>query len=210
MKIESVSAIKNKPGKYVVRFDNESEIKVGAAQIADFGIFSGREYTDEAYVELFESLAINSAKARALKILGSRSLSAHEMERRLTSKGESVEISNKTVEWLVEIGAINDMEYACSIAKHYYTKGYGIARIREELYKRGISREFWDEAMEKLDKAGDSAYDFIKRKLKGSDDKEELRRVSKVLCARGFTYEEACAAIRKYVENIEEIRYSEQ
>ena len=147
-----------------------------------------------------------STKKRALKILGSRNFSEAEMIRRLTGKGESREDAEGAVRWLVELGYINDSDYATLIVRHYSGKGFGEARIRDELYKRGIPRDLWDEKLDELEEAesNDAALEFLKKKLRGSDDKDDLRRASDALVRRGFGYNDARAAITRYLEWQEE------
>lgn len=142
------------------------------------------------------------AKLKAIKILGSRMLSSNEMEKRLTRKGESEESARDTVKWLEDIGAVNDAEYASSIVSHYIAKGYGSARVRDELFKRGIPRELWDDAIASLeeDEANEAALCYIEKKLKGSRSKDDLRRVTEALCRRGFSYEEARRTVSRYLE----------
>jgi len=141
-------------------------------------------------------------KKRALKILGSRNFSEKEMIKRLTSKGESQENAEEAVRWLVELGYIDNSGYATLIIRHYAQKGYGEARIRDELYKRGIPRDLWDEKLAELDdsETEDAALRFLEKKLRGSDDKDDLRRASGALVRRGFSFDETRAAINRYLE----------
>ena len=204
MKIEGVARAGDRADKFAVMFDDGEEIKVSAAQIADFGLYSGREMSQDEYEELRGDLALSSSKARALRILGSRNLSAFDLEKRLVSKGEDADTAKKTVRWLEEIGAVNDAEYASMIARHYCGKGYGTARIKDELFRRGIARDMWDDALSAIDGAEDASRGFLEKKLRGSRDKDELRRAADALCRRGFSYSEADAAVKRYVEELED------
>jgi len=145
---------------------------------------------------------LESTKKRAFKILGSRNFSEQEMIKRLTGKGEKQEDAEEAVRWLVELGYINDSDYATLIVRHYSSKGYGEARVRDELFKRGIPRELWDDALSGVDSAdmGDFALEFLIKKLRGSDDKDDLRRASNALVRRGFSFDDAKAAINRYIE----------
>ena len=127
------------------------------------------------------------------------------MAKRLASKGESPEDAEETVRWLVELGYINDSDYATLIVRHYVSKGYGEARIRDELYKRGVPRDLWDEKLTEQDdeESNDAALEFLKKKLRGSDDKDDLRRASDALVRRGFSFDDARAATNRYLEYIE-------
>ena len=148
---------------------------------------------------------MESTKKRALKILGNRNFSEKEMFKRLTAKGEAPEDAEEAVKWLVELGYINDSNYATLIVRHYAVKGYGEARVRDELYKRGIPRDLWDDKLTELDseELGDAALEFLNKKLRGSDDKDDLRRASDALVRRGFSYNDARAAIKNYLESLE-------
>jgi len=208
MIIESIKRSENKPDKFITLFEDGTEISVNAVQIADFGLYTGRELSDGEFSQLCEELKLSSAKARAIRILGSRDLSVREVERRLVDKGESREIAQKTVQWLESIGAVDDGKYAVAIAKHYYSKGFGKARIRDELYRRGIERDMWEDAicdaLSDTDSIEEAVNGFLEKKLKGSCDAMDLRRATDALCRRGFSYEEARTAVSQYLDSIEE------
>jgi len=149
--------------------------------------------------------ALEGAKKRSLKILGSRQMSSSRMEKRLIEKGETEENARAAVLWLEKIGAINDKLYAESICSYYSKKGYGLTRIKDELYKRGIDRDLWDEATCTIEKedTNDAALKFLHKRLRGSSDRQELRRAAEALCRRGFGYDDAKKAINEYLENLE-------
>jgi len=145
---------------------------------------------------------LDSTKKRALKILGSRNFSESEMEKRLVSKGESQDNASEAVRGLVEKGYINDSEYANLIISHYSIKGYGMARIKDELFKRGIPKDMWDDKLAGLDdeEMGDAAYEYFCKKLRGSKDEDDIRRVSNALVRRGYSYEEVRNVMNRYME----------
>jgi len=149
---------------------------------------------------------LENTKKRALRILAKRSISEKEMLKKLTEKGESQENADETIKWLVEMGYINDFDYATLIVRHYAGKGYGIARIKDELYKRGIPRDYWDEKLADLDKSElkDTALEFLQKKLRGSTDKNDLRRAQDALVRRGYSYDDAKIAVNGYLECTQE------
>jgi len=151
-----------------------------------------------------EDNGLDSAKKRSLKILGNRQMAKSDVKRRLVSKGESEENASETAEWLEKIGAINDSDYATAIVKHYCTKGYGLARVKNELFRRGIPRDMWESALEEAEGTEDSALDFVKKRLGGGSGKDDQRRTLSALQRRGFSYDEARSAINRYLESLEE------
>ena len=142
----------------------------------------------------------SKARLIALEILGRRNMSASEMKKRLMQKGLDEQIVEETLEWLTQSGLIDDREYAAQIVRHYSGKGYGMHRIRDELYRRGIEREMWDEALSGLEDMDKAALSFLIKKLRGSDDKDDLRRAVQAMYRRGFDRDEVDAAVRKYKE----------
>ena len=152
---------------------------------------------------------LENTKKRALKILGSRNFSEQEMFKRLTSKGESEEDAAEAVRWLKELGYINDSNYATLIVNHYAARGYGEARIKNELFKRGISRDMWDEKLSLIEdpdfEISDPALEFIQKKLRNSDDRDDLRRAKDALIRRGFSYDDATAAVNRYLATVQDV-----
>ena len=144
-------------------------------------------------------------RKRALRILGSRNMSSQEMFKRLTGKGENPDDAQDTVDWLVELGYINDEDYATLIVRHYSAKGYGLKRVRNELFRRGIPRDLWEDKLGELDdtEMEDAAIAFLRKKLGGGSDKDDLRRVTDALVRRGYGYDDAKAAVNRYLESLE-------
>ena len=46
--------------------------------------------------------------------------------------------------------------YAGVIVRHYGAMGYGPGRVKQELHRRGVPRELWDEALAQLPPAADA------------------------------------------------------
>ena len=211
MTIESLTKLENRKNTYIAALDDGAKLRLTTEQIVLFGIHAGQEFSEEEFNSLREEIELNTTKARAIRALGSSNLSAGEMKRRLVRRGASTEASQKAVDWLEDIGLINDSEYAVMIAKHYSGKGYGIARIKDEFYKRGISRDLWDETLDAVSlNSSEAAIIFLHKKLRGSVEFDELNRARDALCRRGFSYEEAKAAIREYTESADSAENSDE
>ncbi len=109
------------------------------------------------------------------------------------------------VKWLTEIRALDDAEYARSVARHYSQKGYGKAKIKDELYRRFIPRELWEDALSSAVDMQEAAGKYLKAKLKSENpDRAELRRAADGLLRRGFSWDEIKEALRRYGEEADE------
>ena len=78
------------------------------------------------------------------------------------------------------------------MARHYAAAGYGPAKVRDELYRRGVPRELWDAAIE--EECGDptaAIERYAAAKLRGKRaDEAALRRIAGGLRRRGFRWED--------------------
>lgn len=205
MKIEKITRSTKVPDRFYAEFEDGSGMTVTVALIADFSLYTGRELEDDEYDALKAASVSASSKARALRILGKRNLSRREMTERLISKGEEEETAQETADWLERIGAINDEEFAALIVRHYASNGYGRGRIKDELYRRGIGRDLWEDALSALPEQDETMYKIISAKLKGEKpDRKELKRVTDGLSRRGFSWDEIKQVVDRYLNDIEE------
>ena len=125
-------------------------------------------------------------------MIGRQALSKKELQKRLVRKGSSEEDAAAAADWLEDIGALDDENYARVVARHYAAAGYGPAKVRDELYRRGVPRELWDAAIEA--ECGDPAAAierYAAAKLRGKTaDEVALGRVAAGLRRRGFRWED--------------------
>ena len=202
MTISKLEPPRHVKGRILVYCGDTLFLKVTEQEVLSFSLYPGRELSGEEEAALREAAGRSGARARAAAMIGQRALSSRELCRRLEQKGESPEHAAEAVAWLEEIGALDDLAYAQSVARHYSAMGYGPAKLRDEFYRRGVPRELWDEAIET--EAGDSAAAidrYITAKLRGKRaDEKTIRRIGDGLRRRGFRWEEIRPALRRLEE----------
>ncbi len=195
-----------RPEHYEVKFSDGSSMKMGLAVIADFSIFTGRQLSEEEFSEVSEAAGLGRAKERALRIIGSRPLSERELYDRLIEKGESEYHAAAVVARFIELGLINDAEYARMLVRHYAAKGYGLRRIRDELYRHKVSRELWDDALEEMPETDEALDKLLASRMRGApvSDKIAVKKAADALMRRGYNWEEIRSALYRYESNFEE------
>ena len=176
--------------RFYVELDSGENLTVTVAQVADFGLRPGRVFDEAEFGLLTDSVSLTAAKGKALEALARRPLSRREVTERLDRRGVREDIAEETADWLERMGYVDDGEYAGQIARHYAAKGYGAGRVREELAKRGVPREYWDTALEQMPDTGDAVDRFLRAKLRGEPDRKGKKRVADALLRRGFSWEE--------------------
>ena len=141
----------------------------------------------------------DEARQRALKILERRDVSRKMLLDKLTEKGISYADAEEVADWLCGLGVVNDERYAGLVVRHYAAKGYGRRRIRDELYRRGIDREFWDGALAELPETDDTVDRLLSVRLRDAVSPEALQRAQSYLLRRGYSWDEVCAATERYL-----------
>ena len=184
--------------RFLARFDTGEELRVTLSNVTELGLCAGKTMDDEALETLRQRAARSKCRERALRIIGARPMSKKELRDRLVEKGETSENAEETVDWLRELRLLNDADYAGMVVRHYAAKGYGPGRIRNELYRRGVPRALWDDALEELPEQDDAIDRLLRKKLRGDvSDRDALRRATDCLYRRGFKSEDIRAAVER-------------
>jgi len=186
-------------GKFIVGFSDGSEMKLSLDTVADLSLYRGRELTGEEFSKLKSAAELSSCKERALRIIGARPLSEKELFDKLVEKGEAADNAETCVEWLTKLHYLDDAQYAGMIVRHYAAKGYGVQKIRSELFRHGVPKPLWEEALEEMTDTDDKAFELLCRKLKSDEpDRAELKKATDMLYRRGFSWDEIKSAVNRF------------
>ena len=199
-----ITALKQTSPEHVtVCLEDGGEIRSTLGVVTELRLFRGRDLDPEA----LEQLALQSGRARArekaLQYVSQRQMSARELGRKLREKGFDEETADYCVAWITERGLLNEESYAAAIVRHYAAKGYGAGRIRQELMRRGLERELWEEALAALPEDTAKLDRFIAQRLKEPDDRDAVRKLSAALFRRGFSSEEIRSALSRFETSVE-------
>ena len=144
-------------------------------------------------------------RERALRLLDKRDYSRKMLLDKLTEKGAEESDALEVVDWLCEIGAVSDARYAELLVRHYAGKGYGPRRIRDELFRRGIEKDLWEEALSAMPEAEETVCRLLSGKLRGTAcTPEDIRRAQNTLLRRGYSWEEIRTALERYRSETED------
>lgn len=205
MRIEEVKKSERKKGRFLVRLEDGDILRVTEEELLRFGLRAGLDLDGETLEAVKASVKASSARAAAASMIGSRALSKKELTKRLIKKGNDEADAQAAADWLEDIGAVDDAGYAAALVRHYGGKGYGPARVKEELRRRGVDRALWDEAMEEMPEAAEILDQLIQKKCRGDlSDPKEKKRVSDALMRRGFSWGDVKAAMGQYAEMMED------
>lgn len=201
MRIKEVKPSQRKKGRFLVVLEDGDILRITEEELLRFGLRSGEELGEETLEALRSSAKTSQVKAQAAGMIGRRALSKSELQRRLIRGGAAEADAQAAADWLEDIGAVDDPAYAAAVVRDYGRRGYGPARIREELRRRGVPRELWEVALEELPDSEDILDDLIRKRCRGDlSDPREVKRLSDGLLRRGFSWSQVKEALSRYTE----------
>lgn len=230
MKIEKLEPSRHKQGRWLAWLDDASIVRVGEGDVVSLGLYPGKELTgaeDEALCVAGERFRLME---RAVALLAQRPMSRKELLDKLCApprqKREKYpydklddgpapallearrkalrERAEEVADRLTELGLLNDEEYARMVVRHYAAKGCGPRKLRDELYRRGVPRSLWEDALEEREPDGDQVLALARQKLRGAEPtRENLKKVSDYLARRGYGWDEISSALDRLREESE-------
>lgn len=231
MKIAKLEPSQHKTGRWLVWLEDGALLRVSEGDVVSLTLYTGKELDRWEAEELECAAERSKLNERALDLLSARPMSRKELLDKLTAprrrsgsgrKGRESEperdpeererereklrdMAEKVCDRMEELGLLNDREYAAAVARRYAAKGYGPRKLRDELYRRGVSRMYWEEALAGAapEEEGQEVLDcLLEKKLRGAEPtRENLKRASDYLARRGFGWSEISEAIGRYREN---------
>ena len=203
--VEKIEKSKHKQERVLVFLQGGDLLRITEAELLRFGLCKGAVLTEEQVSELQAAGMKSETRAAAARMASARMLSKKELKDRLLRKGVEASEASDTAEWLEELGAVNDSAYAGVIVRHYGGMGYGPARVQQELFRRGVPRELWEEALEQLPPAREAIDGFLRNRLRGKPaDAAAVKRLSDALLRRGFSWNDIRPAIQALGQEISE------
>lgn len=227
MKIEKLEPSQHRQGRWLVWLDDASLVRVGEGDVVSLGLYAGKELTGAEGEALIAAGERSKLMERAMGLLAQRPMSRKELLDKLCApprqrrekypydklddgpdpellqrqKEALVERAEEVADRLIELGLLNDGEYARTVVRHYAAKGYGPRKIRDELYRRGVPREYWEDALAEREPDGGQLDKLVRQKLRGAEPtRENLKRVSDYLARRGYGWEEISSALDRIRE----------
>lgn len=205
--ITSLRPCSDQPDQLTVRVNRCLMGRISFTTKSKHRLAIGDAWTQELKDELHTELSRSRAYLSAARMLGARAKSAHELKLALKRKGNDPEAIEWAVSRLLELGLLNDTEYAGMKARSIIrAKPAGRRFIEAKLREKGIDRAIINETLDEELEGHDPYEDALKlaqrmtRSLSNNIEPEvRKRRLSGRLARRGFEFD----VVRKVVETIE-------
>lgn len=197
MRIEFLASKPDRAGRYTLRFEDGSTLRLYRQTVEDFRLFAGLELSDEEMDILRTAAGQMSAKMRAVRIVTASAVSKKDLQQRLIRKGEDPTQAAEAVQWMADLDLVDDAKTARQIVNRCVSKGYGLERAKQALYEKRIPKEFWEEALEDFPDQTEHIIKFLQSRLGGSWEDRDLKRTVDALMRRGHSYSDIQRALRQ-------------
>ena len=205
MRIESLLP-PGQPGKpWTLTLEGGKALRVPEGLVIDFALYQGKDL-EEGLLDQLERAAFEAGlREKAVSLLTGRLLSTGQLREKLLAKGGTEAQVRDILDWAERIGLLNDEEYAKALVRHYQAKGYGIYKIKDELYRRQVPREHWEEALAGLEEPDDIIRRFLEKKLTDPQDRKQVKKVSDALIRRGFTWSQVSRGVESFRRDCDDL-----
>ena len=188
MRIDSLKNTPDRAGRYWVTFEDGTKLGLYRQTVEDFGLYIGKELSEEETSQLLAAAGKMSAKMRAVRIVSATSVSRRDLEERLIRKGEDPAQAKEAVQWMEDLHLVDDRNTAEQVVHSCISKGYGLARAKQALYEKRIPKEYWDEALEDYPDQLEKIEAFLHSRLDADSDEKQIKRAIDALIRRGHSY----------------------
>lgn len=197
-KITDISYQKRDKNRCNVSVDGEYDFAVSLEQVIKYKIKVGTEFTDLELNEIKLEGEKEFALKKALNYISKALKTKKQVIIYLKGKGYSDKAVYYVIDKLKEYNFINDEEYAKAYLENNKTEGKKL--VDYKLMMKGVNKNDILNAREGfLDSSKEIAENLADKRLKNKAITSELlQKTYRYLIGKGFSYEEAEYAIKKY------------
>lgn len=204
MKIERI--IKKDENTVRILFDDGQYLFLSYETFLKNGLRKNDEISDDRFLILIKENQKYHIKQKVFRLLARRLHTSKELWIKLKQKDYDTDLINSVINELTKKNIINEMDFTERfIDEKINLKGWSINKTKAELFKRGITGEIINSALDEMnneDLEFDNAYKFAGKKLKSLLNRRREKEVIKKnlfesICRKGFNYDVAKNVIKK-------------
>ena len=208
MKITALKTQVRDKARVNVFVDGKYRFSLDINQVAELGIRSGLEYTEEQLVSLENESQFGKLYMRALEYSFVRPRSQRELRDYLyrktrdtrtkmgdIKKGVSVELTERVFNRLLDKGYLDDTKFAQFwVENRNARKGSSLRKLRTELQAKGVEKSIIDGVISESERSdSDEIKKIIAKKAHRYDDEQKLIAY---LMRQGFRYDDVKTALQ--------------
>lgn len=195
---------KGKGDKIHVSVDGEYAFTVDEIYFYSLNLKENAEITAEELKEITLKAGERRAYNYAVSLLSRREHTVKEITEKLKRKDYG-QFTVRVTERLVSEGYLSDERFAKLYVRELINlKGYGIRRIKDELYRKGISRDIAECVLEEAEFPDNKLKDIVEKKfLRYLDTEKGVQKTINALIRLGYSYGEIKDVLREVADENE-------
>lgn len=197
-----IKAQKGRGSKIHLLLDDEYKITTDTDFWAENFYKNGTDLSEEEWQELVDKINYKKALNKCADFLSRRDHSVKELRDKLLRTVDELS-ADKAIARFEELGYLDDEKFARNFAEYLYqNKNYSDNRVRQELYKKGISRDIIYDIINnsEVDSVETIVTLIHKKYYSRFSDDNGREKVIAALMRKGFSYGDVKSAIYR-IEN---------
>ena len=188
MRIDLLKTTPDRAGRYWITLETGKKMALYRQTVEEFGLYSGKELSEDSWEALLEHAGKISARMRAVRIVSASNVSKRDLQDRLVRKGETPNQAREAIEWMEDLHLVDDRNTAEQVVHSCISKGYGLARAKQALFEKRIPKEYWEEALAEYPDQMEYILRFLRKSLDAEPDDRQIKKAVDALLRRGHSY----------------------
>lgn len=188
MRIDLLKTTPDRVGRYWITLETGKKMALYRQTVEEFGLYSGKELSEDTWEALLEHAGKISARMRAVRIVSASNVSKRDLQDRLVRKGETPNQAREAIEWMEDLHLVDDRNTAEQVVHSCISKGYGLARAKQALFEKRIPKEYWEEALAEYPDQMEYILRFLRKSLDAEPDDRQVKKAVDALRRRGHSY----------------------
>lgn len=134
-----IKRIKIGEKKVVIIFDDGSKLEIRPNVYTEFNFFKGKAMSKKDINEVEEVNQIDEFVSYATKLCASKSYTKSKIKEKLIKKGANEAQCEKVIDVLIKYQLLDEKAFIKEYLEYADYRKYGYNRIKDELYKKGLS-----------------------------------------------------------------------
>lgn len=196
----TITKLESYKSRIKVYIDEQIAFVLYKSEIHKYNLSVGMVISEETLEELM-SLLYNRGKERALYILDKSYKTEKEITDKLQEGFYPESVIKKIIIYLKEYNLINDLRYA-SLYIDYKKVNKSKKMIIQELLRKGIAKEYIEQALEMAEFSDeDSLKTIISKRISKYDinDFKSINKLYQYLIGKGYCYSDVKEALSEYI-----------
>ncbi len=205
-RITKIEYQKKNKERFNIYIDDEYGFSVDISIVINYSLIKNMELDDALIDSILKSEEKISVYNYGISVLSRYSKSEYELRLKMKNKGFDSRLIDNAVNALKEQRYLDDERYCeMFINDKINISKYGVRKIKEALYYKGIDKEIIEEKIKRISAEGEEERAFIlgEKKLliiKETDTRKKAAKLSNYLIGKGFEYDTVNKTVKRLID----------